>query len=59
MSAVGVGGTLRLMNLVTARLTEVMVDAGFEVSGPLDGRPAEEFTGRHPDLRRLWFAAPG
>ncbi|WP_157107791.1 hypothetical protein [Nocardia amikacinitolerans] len=47
------------MNLVTARLTEVMVDAGFEVSGPLDGRPAEEFTGRHPDLRRLWFAAPG
>lgn len=46
------------MNVMTERLTERMVSAGFSVSEPLDGSPAEEFRGRSPELRRLWFTPP-
>ncbi|WP_330185020.1 hypothetical protein OHB26_16395 [Nocardia sp. NBC_01503] len=54
----GVSYTMQLMNLVTTRLTEAMVAAGFVESEPLDGRPAEEPATRNPQLRRLWFTLP-
>lgn len=50
---------LRLMDLLTRRLSRAMVQDGYVVTPtPLNGEPAQLFEGTQLRARRLWFIAP-